>query len=122
MAKQQATHLLWASYILIQTLVIMSRMYIAAHFPHQCLLGLFLGKNNQHTNFYQQNDLTFKLINRYLDRSSNLWLFQMVEHEKKPLVGIGVDHFGQCRRYLFVPVVDRKRSGLVHQPGVQMVR
>ena len=42
--KQQSTHLLWGAFALIQTLVIMSRMYIAAHFPHQCFLGLFLGK------------------------------------------------------------------------------
>ena len=41
--KQQATQLLWGLYALIQGLVIMSRMYIAAHFPHQCILGLFLG-------------------------------------------------------------------------------
>lgn len=41
--KQQATQLLWTAFVLIQGLVIMSRMYIAAHFPHQCLLGLLLG-------------------------------------------------------------------------------
>lgn len=35
--------MLWAVYIIIQALVIMSRLYIAAHFPHQCLLGLILG-------------------------------------------------------------------------------
>lgn len=41
--KSQVTHLLWADYATILTLVTMSRMYIAAHFPHQCLLGALLG-------------------------------------------------------------------------------
>lgn len=41
--KQHLTTLLWTGYVIMQTLVIMSRMYIAAHFPHQCLLGVLLG-------------------------------------------------------------------------------
>lgn len=41
--KQQIVHLLWTYYIVTQVLVMTSRMYIAAHFPHQCFLGVFLG-------------------------------------------------------------------------------
>ena len=33
----------------------MSRLYIAAHFPHQCFLGLFLGNNSNSHSFYQVN-------------------------------------------------------------------
>ncbi|KAK4011046.1 LOW QUALITY PROTEIN: glucose-6-phosphatase catalytic subunit 1 [Daphnia magna] len=46
--KQQSIQLLWAAFVVIQTLVVMSRMYIAAHFPHQCALGLFLGVSVAH--------------------------------------------------------------------------
>lgn len=41
--KSQVTSLLWAGYGVILTLVVLSRMYIAAHFPHQCFLGILLG-------------------------------------------------------------------------------
>jgi glucose-6-phosphatase len=39
----ESKQLLWGIYVIIQGLVIFSRLYIAAHFPHQCFLGLFLG-------------------------------------------------------------------------------
>lgn len=42
--KSQVTNTLWAAYGVILTLVVLSRMYIAAHFPHQCFLGILLGK------------------------------------------------------------------------------
>lgn len=41
--KMESKQLLWGIYVIIQGLVIFSRLYIAAHFPHQCFLGLFLG-------------------------------------------------------------------------------
>lgn len=41
--KTQATQAAWAVFALVQSLVVMSRLYIAAHFPHQCALGLILG-------------------------------------------------------------------------------
>jgi glucose-6-phosphatase len=47
-SKQQSIQLLWGAFVVIQTLIVMSRMYIAAHFPHQCALGLFLGVSIAH--------------------------------------------------------------------------
>lgn len=41
--KMQATQAAWAVFATVQALVVMSRLYIAAHFPHQCALGLVLG-------------------------------------------------------------------------------
>lgn len=49
--KTESKQLLWGIYIIIQGLVIFSRLYIAAHFPHQCLLGLALGKVNHVVQF-----------------------------------------------------------------------
>jgi glucose-6-phosphatase len=43
MAKQYATTLAWGVFAIFQVLIISSRLYIAAHFPHQCFLGLVLG-------------------------------------------------------------------------------
>lgn len=42
-ARRNATLALWGVFAAFQLLVITSRIYIAAHFPHQCLLGLYLG-------------------------------------------------------------------------------
>ena len=43
--KTQATQAAWSVFAAVQALVVMSRLYIAAHFPHQCALGLVLGNN-----------------------------------------------------------------------------
>ena len=83
--KQQATQLLWALYALIQGLVIMSRMYIAAHFPHQCILGLFLGNYlNSPSGFHLP--FTYFLFyflckTRYYGGETNLWLPEMAQSE-----------------------------------------
>lgn len=42
-ARRRLTAALWGVFALFQLLVMTSRMYIAAHFPHQCFLGLYLG-------------------------------------------------------------------------------
>jgi len=41
--EETMAHILWSFYSVILVLVSLSRVYIAAHFPHQCLLGMMIG-------------------------------------------------------------------------------
>jgi glucose-6-phosphatase len=42
-AQTAAARLLWATYLVMLALVSVSRVYLACHFPHQCLAGALLG-------------------------------------------------------------------------------
>lgn len=114
----ETRRLLWTVYIIIQALVIMSRLYIAAHFPHQCFLGLFLGKD-----YFILHEFVcrFSLFGRNLYGQVGVRLVRMDEF-RSDAVASGLDrHYGHRTRDLLVSVAYRKRSSVVDQRSHEVV-
>ena len=125
--KQQATHLAWALFAVIQALVITSRLYIAAHFPHQCLLGLVLGKNLSSLSFCFSSRLGAQLsaccaCRRRGCGPTGVRLVQVAQPAARPVDWRRLVHLWKRPGHLLDAAGQRLRSGLVHQPRHQVVR
>lgn len=117
--KKELRQVLWALYFLIQALIITSRMYIAAHFPHQCVLGLALGTLKLHFKF--KAFISFFCV-RFLDGKDRFCLDQVVAPKPGSVVVGWRSDIWKCQRDVLAAHVRWRWPCLVHQRGKEVVR
>jgi glucose-6-phosphatase len=77
-------HICWSTYTIVLFFVSLSRVYLAAHFPHQCLLGMVIGVavamfvSNLDTDNFSKRQYVWGAVGLFLSALSTFAVLKMM--------------------------------------------